>query len=168
MKIKTGHTRIVILWRNMAIKIAKPRFLRYILRIVFFPLASKRNKENYYETYGHPLRSWKTYIFFGLQANTIEYTYSKNYHRIDPDIVPVPYTYLGGWVIIQKMGKEVTLPIFKTRNPFRKIRRKLHKETTGRCQYVFWNNRVCLADYGALGTVRDLIETIHIRANLSG
>jgi hypothetical protein len=168
MKIKKGATRIVLLCNNVAIKIARPRIFGYIFRMLFLPFASKRNKENYYKTYGSPLKSWSKYILYGFQANYTEHTYSTKYKDIDPDIVPIHSVYLRGWIIVQKMGLEVSPILFKKRNPFKRIRRRISNESKGIHQYVFWNNRVCLADYGATETVQDLIKTMHLRISLSG
>jgi hypothetical protein len=160
MKIKTGRTRIVFLVDNFAIKIAKPRFIRLLFRMLSFYFVSQRSRDGYYKTYGRPsFQSFKKYALCSFYANLNEYNYSKKFN--DPDIMPVIKKYLFGWIIIQYKGEDVKNNFV---NPFGKIKDiELSPETTGLHQYCFLNGKYLIVDYGDDSTIQDLIKTRHLR-----
>jgi hypothetical protein len=160
MKIKTGSTRIVFLVDNFAIKIAKPRFVRLLFRILSFYFVSKRSRDGYHKTYGKlSFYSFKKYALYNFYANLNEYNYSKKAN--DPDVMPVIKKYLFGWIIIQRRGED---PKKDFVNPFRKIKEiKLSSETIGSHQYCFLDGKWLIVDYGDDETIKDLIKTRHLR-----
>lgn len=162
MKIRIGKTRIVFLVKNLAIKIAKPRALRFIFRIIFLPFASKKNQADYYASYGKNFGSaFKKYVFLGFYSNLYEYNYYKKYK--DKDVSPVYRIYFWGWIILQKKGEDIAHQDFIC--PFLKFGFKLSPETIGLQQYCYDKDikRNLLVDYGHIDTIKDLLRTKHLR-----
>jgi hypothetical protein len=160
MKIKIGKTRIVFLVGNFAVKIAKPRLLRLIFRLLFFPFTSKKSRQNYYETYGaNFFSSSGKYLLLGFYANLNEFRYWKKYQ--DPYVIPVLGKYLLGWFIIQKRGIDVSNKNFVS--PLKKFDQNLSPETVGFWQYCYFQGKILLVDYGNISTIKDLIKTRHLR-----
>lgn len=163
MKLRIGKTRIVFLVKNIAIKIAKPRGLRFVFRVLFLPLASKRSRENFYTSYGKNFFVYfRKYIFLGFYSNLYEYNYSIKYN--DKDTMPVYHKYFLGWLIIQKRGQEI-----KLREdficPFSRFGFELSPETIGFHQYCYDEDikKNLLIDYGHIDTIKDLMKTKHLR-----
>ncbi len=162
MKIRTGRTRIVFLVGDLAVKIAKPRFIRLIIRLILFPFVTQESRNGYYKTYGkNPFRSCKRYIFFTIRANLNEYKYSKKYN--DPDIMPVIKRYFFGLIITQKRGENLKNKNFK--NPLLKLNIGLiSPESTDMNQYCLFKGKTLLVDYGDISTIKDLLKTQYLRA----
>lgn len=160
MELRKGTWRFVVLYKGMAIKIARIRLLRFFVRILAWPF------------FGH---RWKTpmkeslwgYIWLGIVSNKEEYFYYQT--NQDPDVVPSRLLLLWGLVVVQDRGDQVSLQDLKEKC-------RLHKHIgddnpkdikEASCQYVrLSNGDICLADYGLWETTVWLKATLGKRQQL--
>ena len=159
MRIKLGTNRFVILTMTKAIRIARIRPVRFILRMITFPFTSKSNHEQYYRKYGTSfLASIIRYIFFGIYANRFEYKYSNDYPT-DDRIVHTEKLYAWGMIAIQTRGEEVSPETFKELNPFKKYITNRFQEVHGYWNFCMINGKLLLVDYGNFETCSFLKES---------
>ena len=145
MEIKTGTTRVVLLANKKAIKFARVRIVRFILRLVFSPFMSETKNKLFYEAYGkYPMFGIVKYLSVGISANRKEYRYYKE--TKDPRVVPTLKMFLFGLIIVQERGLNISLLELLKDNPFNDT--KFFSEKYEPWQFCKINNRVCLADYG--------------------
>ncbi|MDQ5954656.1 MAG: hypothetical protein QG583_584 [Patescibacteria group bacterium] len=158
MKIALGYSRIVIIYKGQAIKIARIYIIRTVLRVLTLPFVSNRSRNRYYLHFGKRFpMSMIRYVFVGLFANLREYKYSKRYK--DERIAPVLNKYLGGLIITQPKGDVCVEADFELKNPFINKKRAVCSETYRFTQYCVFNNEVLLVDYGSMLTIKDLLRT---------
>ena len=145
MKIKKGTTRVVLLVNKKAIKFARVRVVRFILRLLFSPFMSETKNKLFYEAYGkYSMFGIVKYLSVGIYANRKEYRYYKE--TKDTRVVPTLKIFLFGWIIIQERGLNISSSELLNNNPF--YDSKFFSEKYEPWQFCKINNRVCLADYG--------------------
>jgi hypothetical protein len=116
MQIAAGTTRVVLLIGSIAIKIGRPRVLRLVLRLLFGSLTQKQRHRlfvKYGSTFGEICCN---YALAGLIANRNEFKYYQLFQ--DVRVMPTTAQYLGGWIILQIRGSNITSTELASDNPF--------------------------------------------------
>jgi hypothetical protein len=157
--ILRGGTRIVILTKHRAYKIARIRPLRLFCRLLVLPFQAKRKHIGFAARYGpFPVSLWN-YVIIGLIANRNEFEYWQETR--DPRVAPVIGKVLGGIVIWQTVGESVTLSELRRNDPFASFpvdaRKEFHDDMVH--QYAKVNGQVVLIDFGENHTRRTLKKT---------
>lgn len=158
MEIKYGTTRMVFLFRHVVIKIPLIRFF-YILRRIFVHTKSgeiSKKIRNFNESSNGVLG----YLTRGFKANRKEYRFSKS-EVVNRDILLIPVSYLFlGFIIVQPRGGFIN-PNDKVWKKFikRLIKKgvKVHDLLISK-NYSFYNNKICLHDYGDILTTDFLLS----------
>lgn len=160
MQIRSGKTRIVLLLGDSAIKIGMIRPIRLFFRALAFPFMSEGNHNRFYSRYGSPFfcGAWN-YFIAGLHANRGEFEYYQKHG--DTRVVPTLRQYLGGWIIIQKRGNDVSAQELMMENPFKGLPIDANfLEQNQHWQFCRVGNQLLLADYGRRETREALLQTL--------
>jgi len=161
MKIITrGHTRIIVLFGDRAIKIARFRPFRLFFRMLLYPFQSLSKQGRFHERYGPmPGGMWK-YLTAGYQANRVEYEYWRL--TSDSRIMAVMQRHLGYSILIQLRGQEVTIDELKNDDPFRSVHKRFHKSLRAGvpAQFAKRAGRIVLIDFGETETRDALLATL--------
>ncbi len=153
MKIKTGSTRIVILTEDHAIKVAKIRILRFLLRLIAMIFSSyqrKRFRKKYGEKFGDAVRSD---ILYGLLANQNECGYYRT--TFDPRVAPITLSLFGGLIVVQRRGATVTRQDIEGLDYIALHRQELDTPN----QFKRFGDKILLCDYGHRRTVAVLMQS---------
>lgn len=160
MQLRSGKTRIVIRTGNKAIKIGKFRPILLFFRAISFPFMSKGNHTRFYARYGSPfwLGAWN-YFIAGIQSNIREFEYYQKFR--DSRVIPTLGKYLGGWIIVQLRGEDVSQDELDLVNPFEGLPvNPDFLERNQPWQFCRVGDQILLADYGRAETCRALEQTL--------
>jgi hypothetical protein len=153
MKVKTGSTRVVILTADHAIKVAKIRIFRFLLRLIAMIFSSYQRKR-FRKKYGQ--RFWdaaRSDILYGLLANKNEYNYYRR--TFDTRVAPITLSLFGGLVVVQRRGGEVTRQEIAGLDYISLHRQELDTPN----QFKRFGDKILLCDYGHLRTVSVLMKS---------
>ena len=153
MKVCSGATRVVLVTKNRAYKIARIRILwvvRRFLRAILDKSSLARAKKRYL----HRKAFTFAYAFFpGIFANRAEYAVWKKFGSRHYN--PVSHRYLWGFIIVQPRAEPVTeFEIMES--PLRKLF-SLGGELGVVCQYGRVDDRIVIIDYAHLGLFKSLL-----------
>lgn len=155
-----GSTRVVFLMGPYAIKFAKFRFfycLRRTCQIIFWRRV-KEKRELWERAYGGVFRTIVTAFFAGIDANRREYrlnVFARQYALV-PTVGTVFYV-----INIQRRGSDASAETWVGGHPLMQAmiaRADLDHDLSPE-QFCFFENRLCLADYGTLIIERIIEDT---------
>lgn len=157
MQIACGSTRVVLLAGDKAVKIARFRPIRFLLRMLMIAF-SRKKRLHFFEKYG-PVFIHAVYndIFAGVIANRNEYSYY--IERMDRRVMPSLGQYLGGLIVTQVRGTPVSLHELDTEDPFAGLVTNSACEVSDPKQFCRHPaGQLVLVDYGRVET-QDLLRT---------
>lgn len=142
MRIHAGTTRVVLLTGGYALKFARIRPLKTVLKIIAYCLF-QYHRDQLHRVYDQNIfRAFWKYLFAGIYANRSEYQY---WHKTkDERCAPILKQYLLGLLVVQPRAEAVTLErvsISRVKNFLRDI------ELASEKQYGLLNGRCVLIDY---------------------
>ncbi len=157
--ILSGGTRIVILTKHSAIKIARFRILRLLGRLIVLPFQAQRKHAKFRERYGSFPQCLWNYISIGLVANRNEYEYWQQTR--DWRVGEIFKQSLKCGIIWQAAGHPVTLEELRREDPFSAVPERLRRDFRSNMehQYAYIDGCVVLIDFGDAKTRRALEET---------
>ena len=158
----TGHTRIVILVGNTAIKIARLRPIRLLFRMCLFPFQSDCKKARFRERYGaFPSGLWN-YVILGYIVNRNEFQYWNSTR--DTRVMPVLARRFGYLIIFQYRGRPVNPGEISAYQPLSSLPAEVRGALRCHqaCQFAWKGDSVLLVDYGEQTTRHALAGTLSV------
>ncbi len=155
MDFEYGTCRYVILIGSSAVKIARIKILRYILRMLLYPFLGHKWTLSMREAFVQ-------YMCNGVICNRNEHRYFIATN--DCRVMPVRKIWLGGFVIIQERGQAVSYDELHQECEIFKMnlaRINPDNDLSGESQYARHPNRkIYLIDYGPLIITNILLKTL--------
>jgi len=150
LQFSWGTTRFVILVGTVAIKFARLRPFRALYRLAKHQMNGEvRVKLVKFD--GRPFIGGIKYIFAGIIANRNEYRLWHTSPRYF--LMPTLYSFGGGLVNVQELGKSISQEELDVSHPFQEILAGMPPEfvydMTRSANFCRYKNRTCLVDYGS-------------------
>ncbi len=148
LRLSWGTTRFVVLVGRVAIKVARPRPLWVLRRLLVYWVTGVANPRLLAYA-DDPLKSGFRHLFAGVVANWREYQLWRESPR--SFLVPTVCSFWG-IVNVQKRGEKIRKDDLAELHPFRALLLNLPADAIGDMtkaeNFCHYEGRVCLVDYG--------------------